>query len=203
MEPEVNRAVARSPSARQRHLHRRRVHRGQRQDRASPRCAQPRHRRPDGIRPPSFPVLSLAFSGKLYVGGSGAGGWLTAYTTAGKEGVAGAHRRRLRCDRGDGAPDHRRRPLRQRLLEGQRCGNKVLRHQMLAVGPGGAVTAFAPTVNSVLGSVRSARLQGQPVGRRRLYGDQRVDAQPSRPVHVQLTARPPGRRVNPTDYETA
>ena len=31
----------------------------------------------------TFPVLSLALSGRLYVGGSGAGGWLTAFTPAG------------------------------------------------------------------------------------------------------------------------
>ena len=99
----------------------------------------------------SFPVLSLELSGRLYVGGSGAGGWLTAFTAAGHKVwqvhtdggfaaiavtahqiIAGGHFNNV-CSRVIG------------------CGTKILRHKMFAVGPGGALQPFAPTVNSVLG----------------------------------------------------
>lgn len=99
----------------------------------------------------TFPVLSLALSGRLYVGGSGAGGWLTAFTPAGHKVwqvrtdgglaaiavtahqiIAGGHFNNV-CSKVIG------------------CGTKILRHKMFAVGPGGALQPFAPTVNSVLG----------------------------------------------------
>ena len=64
---------------------------------------------------PSFPVVALALSGKLYVGGSGAGGWLSAYQTNG-------HRNwQVHSDGGFAAivgnrpSDHRGRPFQQHL----------------------------------------------------------------------------------------
>lgn len=102
-----------------------------------------------GFAQPSFPVLALALSGKLYVGGSGAGGWLTAYTTAAKK-VWQVHT--------DGGFAAIAVTAHQIIAAGHfnnwckgSCQNKVLRHHMMAIGPGGSVTAFAPTINSVLG----------------------------------------------------
>jgi Domain of unknown function (DUF5122) beta-propeller len=101
---------------------------------------------------PSFPVVTLALSGKLYVGGSGSGGWLSAYQTNGHrvwqvhtdggfaaivvtahQVIAGGHFNTW-CK---GTTPH--------------CGTPVVRHHLLAVNSAGSVTGWAPDVNSVLG----------------------------------------------------
>jgi hypothetical protein len=100
---------------------------------------------------PSFPVVALALSGKLYVGGSGAGGWLSAYQTNGHRNwqvhsdggfaaivvtahqvIAGGHFNNV-CRSSPG------------------CGNPLVRHHLIAVNSAGSVTGWTPDVNSVLG----------------------------------------------------
>jgi hypothetical protein len=107
---------------------------------------------------PNFPVFALGVSGRLYVGGSGAGGWLTAYTTTGHRDwqvrldggvqalsvtqnqiIAGGHFANwCQGGGGTGGPLH--------------CTVPVSRPKLIAVNPvSGAVSSWAPAVNSPLG----------------------------------------------------
>ncbi len=115
---------------------------------------------------PAFPVFALALAGRLYVGGSGAGGWLTAFATTGHRdwqvrvdgGVAavsatanqiivGGHFNNY-CIGGTaaGGPTH--------------CTNPGVRHHLLSVGIGGAVQSWAPDVNSALGVFATRAVSG-------------------------------------------
>jgi hypothetical protein len=107
---------------------------------------------------PQYPVLGLAAGAtQLYVAGAGAGGHISSYTLGGRrlwvrvtDGAAaavvragsqvafGGHFENVcKGNAGGGNPFH--------------CSTPIARHHLLAVRPNGALQAWGPDVNSVLG----------------------------------------------------
>jgi hypothetical protein len=117
---------------------------------------------------PNFPVAALALAGNLYVGGSGAGGWLSSFTPLGHRnwfvhidgGVAAVAATSAQVIVGG----HFNNWCKGSTATGSpiKCVTPVIRTKLLAANPTtGAVTAWAPTVNSVLGVFALRATQGR------------------------------------------